>query len=380
MSLAAGFLYYLLSGGNVATERAFIMVGVMFVAVLLDRRAVTLRAVAIAAIIVLVFRPETLTEPGFQMSFAATTALVAVFGALRDWEGWQPPKLLLPVAALVVSSAVAGLATAPFAAAHFNRVAEYGLLANLMAVPVMGLIVMPGAVIAACLTPLGLEWIGLSIMGLGVNWILWVAEWVAGLEGAVIPVIAAPPMVLPLLSLGALFVFLWQGRGRFIGVVPMILALLLWTQAERAPILISESAKLMGAMTDAGRSLSKPKGDGFTALAWLENDGDAALQDEAAARAGFVDDNNAVSITLAGNRIVHLRGKRGLERLDAACHEADLVVFGGGAPETRPCDIVDEIKLRDLGALAIYARDGKLHIIGAKEAVGNRIWTGRAAQ
>ncbi len=75
---------YALSGGNVATERAFIMVAVMLTAVLFDRRALTLRAVAIAAVIVLILRPETLTEPGFQMSFAATTALVAVFGVIRD--------------------------------------------------------------------------------------------------------------------------------------------------------------------------------------------------------------------------------------------------------------------------------------------------------
>ncbi len=92
MALAAGAFYLALWGGNVATERAFVMVAVMFVAVLFDRRAVTLRAVAMAAVIILVFRPEVLTEPGFQMSFAATTALVAAFGALRDWQGWRPPR------------------------------------------------------------------------------------------------------------------------------------------------------------------------------------------------------------------------------------------------------------------------------------------------
>ena len=208
MSLTAGFLYYLLSGGNVATERAFIMVSVMFAAVLLDRRAITLRAVAIAAMIVLVFRPETLTEPGFQMSFAATTALVAVFAALRDWEAWSPPKWAAPVLALVISSAVAGLATAPISAAHFNKVAEYGLLANLLAVPVMGTIVMPGAVLAACLSPIGAEWVGLWLMGFGIDWILWVANWVASMEGSVFPVVAAPSWTIPTLTLGALFLFL----------------------------------------------------------------------------------------------------------------------------------------------------------------------------
>ena len=163
VALAAGAFYYALSGGNVATERAFIMVSVMFVAILFDRRAITIRAVAIAAIIVLVTRPETLTEPGFQMSFAATTALVAVFAAMRDWQGWRAPKWAQPVLAVVISSAVAGMATAPVAAAHFNRIADYGLLANLLSVPLMGAVVMPAAVLTALLTPLGLAWIGLGL-------------------------------------------------------------------------------------------------------------------------------------------------------------------------------------------------------------------------
>ncbi len=138
-ALGAGAFYLALSGGNVATERAFIQVAVMFTAVLLDRRAITLRSVAIAAIIVLLHRPETLLSPGFQMSFAATTALVAVFNGLqgapwmRKWPGW-----VKGIWALVVSSVVAGGATAPFAAAHFNRLAVYGVIANLLTVPVMG--------------------------------------------------------------------------------------------------------------------------------------------------------------------------------------------------------------------------------------------------
>jgi competence protein ComEC len=117
--LGAGYLA--LSGGNVATERAFIMVAVMLCAVLADRRALSLRAVAMAALVVLALRPEALLGPGFQMSFAATTALVAVFGLLRDRRWHVGPRWLATGAGGVVSSLVAGLATAPIAAAHFNQ-------------------------------------------------------------------------------------------------------------------------------------------------------------------------------------------------------------------------------------------------------------------
>ncbi|WP_348524108.1 ComEC/Rec2 family competence protein [Phaeobacter sp. J2-8] len=155
-ALIAAASYLALSGGNVATERAFIMVAVALIAVVFNRRAISLRAVALAALIVLVLRPEALLGPGFQMSFAATTALVAVFNHLRGAPE-VVPRWLWAVLAVILSSAVAGFATAPVAAAHFNRIAQFGLVANLLTVPLMGILVMPAAVVAACLRLLGLR-------------------------------------------------------------------------------------------------------------------------------------------------------------------------------------------------------------------------------
>ncbi|WP_144023360.1 ComEC/Rec2 family competence protein, partial [Brevirhabdus pacifica] len=164
-------------GANVATQRAFVMVAVMLVALILDRRAISLRAVALAALIVMVLRPESVAGPGFQMSFAATTALVTVFAWLRDRRRGMPPggrvpRFLAPVAALALSSLIAGLATAPIAAAHFNMVSRFGYPANLVSVPVMGILVMPGGILAVLGMPLGLEGAGLALMRLGVGWIL----------------------------------------------------------------------------------------------------------------------------------------------------------------------------------------------------------------
>ena len=205
---AVGVCYLALSGGNVATERAFIMVAVMFGAILLGRRALTLRAVAVAALIVLVLRPEALTGPGFQMSFAATTALVAVFSALRDMPRILP-KWSSPIVVVVVSSAVAGFATAPFAAVHFNQISHYGLIANLLAVPMMGTVVMPAAVLAVCLATFDLAWIGFWIMEQGLTWILFVAQSAASQPRAVSHVVTPAPVVLALLALGGLLIILW---------------------------------------------------------------------------------------------------------------------------------------------------------------------------
>lgn len=220
VALIAAAIYLALSGGNVATQRAFIMVSVMLVAVMLGRRALTLRAVALAALIVLVLSPESLTGPGFQMSFAATTALVAVFRATRESPIRDLPGWVKPVIALVISSAVAGAATAPIGAAHFNTLSKYGLLANLLSVPLMGTVVMPLAVLAACLAPFGLSALALRMMEPAVNWILAVAHRVSELDGAVGHVASGPSWTLPVLALGLLFVILWQGRARFIGLAP----------------------------------------------------------------------------------------------------------------------------------------------------------------
>ena len=181
-AMAAGAFYLALSGGNVATERAFSMVAVMLCAVLLDRRALSLRSVAVAGLVVLALRPEALAGPGFQMSFAATTALVVVFGWLsqhRPNSGWMAQKWLRLALGVLVSSGIAGLATAPLGAAHFNQIAHYGLLANLAAVPLMGALIMPAAVIGICPMPFGLDGVPLWVMGQGLAWVLFVADTVA---------------------------------------------------------------------------------------------------------------------------------------------------------------------------------------------------------
>ena len=363
---AAGYLG--MSGGNVATERAFVMVAVMLVAVMLDRRALTLRAVAVAATIVLSQQPEALLGPGFQMSFAATVALVAVFGWLRDAEIQLGPRWLHPILTVVISSAVAGAATAPVAAAHFNQFAQYGLVANLLSVPLMGILVMPAAVLAVLLWPLGLDGLPLSIMGLGLDWILFVADRVAAFDGARLPVVAPTPSVLPLLTLGALLVVLWQGRTRLIGCLPMLLSIWFWIETERPLVLISDSAALVGVMTDQGRALNKPKGGSFVATNWLENDGDGTTQ-HAAFGLWSTLESAPLSIRL-------IEGKAAAQ-LPISCDGARLVVLTvdpDHPAREQGCTIITPASLRKTGSLALYdtAEGGRL--VTARDISGMRLW------
>ncbi|WP_296477999.1 ComEC/Rec2 family competence protein [Roseinatronobacter sp.] len=377
-ALAAGGFYLILSGGNVATQRAYIMVGVMLVAVLLDRRAISLRSVAMAATLILLLRPEALVQAGFQMSFAATVALVAVFRWLAGERGWRGriPRWVWPVISVVICSLVAGIATAPIAAASFNRIAEYGLIANLLAVPLMGLVVMPAAVLAALLAPFGLEWVGLRLMGPAIDWILQVSAFVSGLDGAVLPIVQPAPGVIPAMALGALWLILWQGRARWAGVLVMTLALLGWGETPRPTLLIAREAEVVGLMHNGTRRLSRARAGSFTAESWLRADGDRATQAEAFARSGFDPRETLVHLHGAGFDVVHLAGQQGLAQLESVCLPGRIVVVTQD-PDARqgPCRIISPSDLRQSGALALSYRGAVLTTISVAQASGHRRWT-----
>ena len=368
--LAAAF-YLALSGGNVATERAFVMVAVMLIAVMLDRRALSLRAVALAALIVLGLRPEALTGPGFQMSFAATTALVAVFAALRDMRrGMVLPRWASAIGSVVLSSAVAGAATAPVAMAHFNQMSQFGLLANLLSVPLMGLLVMPAAVLAVCLMPLGLEAVGLWIAGQGLSWILGVAHEVAAWEGAVRPIPAPGSAVLPLVALGGLFLAIWQGHARWLGLAPALLALWLWHGQARPEVLVAEGGVLVGTMTPEGRALSRARGASFVAGIWLENDGQGLDQRQAARLWP-----EGAAARVGQWRIHHVHGKRAARTFET-CGPRDLVVASTELRLDGPCLLLDQERLRRSGSVALRL-DGVPEplLTTARSLSGERLWT-----
>ncbi len=376
-ALIVGAFYLALSGGNVATERAFIMVAVMLVAVLLGRRALTLRAVAMAAIIVLAWQPEALVGPGFQMSFAATTALVVVFGGLRKLDLSRLPKWTRPILSVVLSSFIAGIATAPFAAAHFNQIAHYGLIANVLSVPLMGFLVMPAAVLAVCLAPFGLWEVGLRIMEAGLRWILFVAHSVADLDGALSHVWAPDWRVLPALSLGLIWLILVKGRGRLIGLTAVICAGILWQQSQRPALLVADNGALVGLQTSFGRVLSKPKGSGFVAGIWLENDGWPVDQAEAAARNGLQQEGRRVTASLGDWQILQVSGKTALAEI-ADCDDANVLISNQIDELARSCTVFDLARLRETGALAFdLAPNGDLLIETAHSIAGERPWNMR---
>ena len=223
-ALVATFGYLIITGQSAPTERAFIMASLLFLAVLIDRTAISMRTVAWAAMAILVVQPASLLHASFQLSFAAVVALIAAFAAWRTFRVWlarhrgrqaslaptsargdehgidagfaapEPPNAMahrmsggvvgqrpmagkkrrwagtgaIYVAEIVTATLVSSIATAPLLIYHFGRFADYGVAANLVAIPLAGLWIMPWAVVAYVLMPFGLEQLAMTPMGWGI--------------------------------------------------------------------------------------------------------------------------------------------------------------------------------------------------------------------
>ncbi|PWR25836.1 ComEC/Rec2 family competence protein [Zavarzinia aquatilis] len=275
--LSAG-AYMVVAGMDVPAQRSFIMTGIVLFAVLVDRLAITLRLVAIAAAIVLLIEPESLTAPGFGMSFASVTALVAAYEAARtrvaSWRaggGWLR-RGLLALGGILASSVIATLATAPFAIAHFGRLSVYGLAANLLAIPVTGFVIMPAAVATAVLAPLGLEAPALAVLGFGIRLVDDLAIAIEPLPGAAMAVPAMGQGALLLFVLGGLCLCLWRGGFRLSGLPLIAAGFALWLAGTmQTPLLLIHGEGRAVAAPVGGRLLALPPASPrFVVEQWAE--------------------------------------------------------------------------------------------------------------
>jgi competence protein ComEC len=208
----------------------------------------------------------------------------------------------------------------------------------------------------------------------GARWILFVAHWIAGLEGSVTAIPEPGPWVLPMLTLGAIWVILWQRAGAAaLGLLPIFAAFALWISAERPDLLISGDGKLLGLAGPEGRALSAA-GGGFAAETWLENDGDLAGQKARCRTGGFTGPRGERWFDLAGLSAVSLSGKDAAGKLEAACAKAGLVILADWA-EAAPkgCTVIDMKVLAGTGPLAIWA--GKDSIQVQRTRTATRLWS-----
>lgn len=257
IALMGGFAYLLLSGASVPTVRAFIMAFIIFLGILVDRKAISLRLVAIAALVILTLSPEVLLSVSFQMSFAAVVALVAVYEKIgHQWPGRDARfsrRVLYYVGGILLTSLIAEAAIAPFALFHFNRIVHLGLLANLIAMPVMAFWVMPWVGLSLLLMPFHLEELALVPLSWGLGIIIDTATWVSSIPGAIRLLPAIDMTTLLLIVTGALWLGIWRTGWRKLGIPVIVAGIISGVMTPKPDVLIDGKASLIGIKTKEGR-------------------------------------------------------------------------------------------------------------------------------
>lgn len=377
-ALVAAAFYLLLSGAEVATQRSFFMTAVVLIAVMVDRRAITFRTLAVAALIVLAVAPEALVHPSFQMSFAATLGLVALVqigmpnlfaspdhsatARIAMWGGRE-------IAMLFLASLIA-----PYAAFHFHRVTPFGVLANLGAMPVVSALVMPAGLLGLLAAPFGLDGVFWWLMGIGIDWMVAVSRWVAALPGAVgrIPAFGIAPLIAA--SLGIIVMGLLRTPLRWSGALVLLVAIL-WGLADRQPdILIAgdgQSVAVRG--RDGHLQMIRANKDGFLLKEWLAADADPRDAGSPSLAAGVSCDEAGCVTPLADGRLVALALR--IDALADDCSRAALVVTARPAPADCVAMVVDRQRLAAQGALALTRRGDGFAVQAVKARGTDRPWS-----
>ncbi len=298
-ALVVGFIYMLLADSGSATERSYIMIAVMFFAVLVDRPAFSLRNLALSAIIILLITPEESVGASFQMSFLAVMGLGAFFAWWNHREGPTEIKKLSrglnfirKIAHVVVASTlttfVAGGTSSIAAAYHFGRLSPFSIVANGVTLPIMGVLVMPPALIATLAMPLGLEYLPLKVMEIGLWLTMLVSDWVARWPGANV-LIHQPNIVgIMLIFLGATIVAIGIGKFRFAGVAAILIGLMVVPLSASPTILVEDRAENVAVLNANGEYIfANGAKNKFVGNKWLQHNGEEITMADAAIKPGW---------------------------------------------------------------------------------------------
>jgi competence protein ComEC len=390
VAMIGSIFYDAATGSRVGTERALIMTLIVLGAVLLDRRALTMRNLAFAVLAIVALEPEAILGVSFQLSFAAVGALVAVMEArLASAEegadpymparGRSPPRAAWrsivdrPIG-LLLATLCATSATASFMAYHFHDLSPYVLIGNPLTLTIIEFFAVPGALLGTALYPLGLDGPVWLYVGAGIKFILWVARFIAAAPGSTLHVRAFAPYALPFLSLAVLSAILWRTwTFRAIAIPLFAVGLVGAFHGPRYDVIILPSGDQVALRDADGRLVVVGKRfNAFAAEQWLTADGDdrdpatARDPDSDCDRVGCVADlPEGQSLSLVIDRAA----------FEEDCERADVVVSALTAPANCSALTFDERRLASTGAIGLNW-DGQQFVVSAdRGALEDRPWS-----
>jgi competence protein ComEC len=381
-ALLAATFYLLLSGAEVATQRSYIMIAIVLVGVMLDRPALTFRTLAVAAFVVLLLAPQAVVHPSFQMSFAATLALVAGYQYTLPWRPTADTSLQARAAlwgareivGLVLASLVAGFATTPYAAFHFHRLAPYGVLANLLAMPVVSGWVMPMGILGVIALPFGFDAPFWRLMGEGIDWMTAVAQWVAHLPGAIGRIAAFGSGPLLVASAGLVVVCLLRTRLRWTGAAMIALAAGWASLSPQPDVYIAGDGQTAAVRAADGHLRVLHHGrDTFAIKEWLAADADPRTTNDKTLTSDVQCDDIGCIAHLSDGRAVAM--PLTVEALLEDCERAAVVVSSRAAPSDKcTAALFDRDILRQYGSISLRMRGPHAEISAARPPGYRRPW------
>ncbi len=389
VALLGAAAYLVVSGASVPAQRAFVMTAVALGAVLIDRPAFSLRALALAAVIVVLLAPESVVDPGFQMSFAATAALIAAFERpLRAPGPALAPGIILGgldaswrlLSGMLVASLVAGLATDVFAVYHFQRVAVYGLASNLASTPLISFVIAPSAVVAAVLAPFGLADPPLAVMAGALDMVASIGRVFSDRPEAVRPLPVAPALAF-LLAVGAIiWACLWRGPLRWLGAMALLASLTVYATTPKAVLWADGDLRAVVARTSQGWIAAADARRGSFAKGRLGGlAGLSAMQTEKLPPPDACDANACTWRTPRNRPVIRLRW---IEGISDACVPGAVVLSDAPLDDAfrrrcRPAAIIDPADLARNGGLSMTETVSGLHFRRARDDAGDRVWSGK---
>ncbi len=381
VAMAGVTAYCVFSGWDIAAERSLVMTLIMLGAILVDRPAVSMRNLALAALVALAREPEGLLGPSFQMSFGAVAGLIACARLIdgrflaREGAGRIGRTVRLAASAVLgtlLTTLVAQIATAPFATYHFQNIQPFGLVGNALTLPLVSLAVMPAAVLGILAYPFALDRPVWWLMGLAVKGMLAISAWIAGFSQAVVVVPAFGTAALLLLAAGLLLATLPISGLRWLALAPTLLGLGLAAGPVRQDVYVDRQGSGAAARGADGRLVALGRPSAFVLEQWLRADGDGRRPADAFAAANC-DRLGCNAADAEGRVVAFVRDRRAFPE---DCSRADIVITPRPAPSSCAASLViDRAILASRGAVAIrWAPEGAI-VTGSRDADGaGRPW------
>jgi competence protein ComEC len=396
-AIAGAIFYDIATGSRVGTERALFMTLIMLTSVLLDRQALTMRNLAIAAALVILIQPEAIMGASFQLSFAAVAALVAVYEPrMAAWGRDEPlgkssrpvegerkrmaletlkPLLRRGPLGLLFATFCATSATGSFMAYNFHELSPYVLIGNPLTLTVIEIFAVPGALLGTLLYPLGLDAFVWRYVGLGIDGVMWAARAIGSWPGSTIHLPAFAPWSIVFLSLAVLSSVL--RRTAILRATALPLAALGLLGAAAGPsfdMAVAPAGDAVAFRAADGRLAVIGRGrNAFSAEQWLRADADGRLASDALTKANC--DKLGCVGYLASGRTVALVLDTSAFAED--CTRADIIVTPRFAPlGCAAAIVIDREKLKQTGALTLaFAKDGVVQMRAARAADEDRPWS-----